>query len=138
VPDRFGPKRVLYPAVVLLASGFLVLSAAESAAAVVLAGAVSGTGHGFAVPILYTLVVERSTEVELGTAMAIFTGFFDLGALVGGPTLGWVIEISGYTVMFGSAAVVLLAGVAVFARWDGGARRWFPAKPDRPCHPTDV
>ena len=46
LPDRIGPKRVLFPALASLAVGYLVLAFAETPRDVVIAGALCGAGHG--------------------------------------------------------------------------------------------
>lgn len=122
VPDRVGPKRLLFPALVTLASGFLVLGLARSETAVLAAGVLCGVGHGYTFPILFSIVVTRARPADRGTAMAIYTGLFDLGVLVGGPTLGSAIERFGYTFMFHAAAGLVLLGLGVFAFWDRGRR----------------
>jgi hypothetical protein len=50
--------------------------------------------------------------------MAIFTGLFDVGALLGGPAFGAVISLSSYSSMFSAAAGWVLAGGLAFALWD--------------------
>jgi MFS family permease len=118
VPERVGPKRALFPALALLASGFLVLAAATSAAAVAIAGTLCGLGHGFTFPILSGLVVARARPAERGAALSLFTALFDGGVLVGGPAFGLVIHVAGYSTMFATAAAVVLVGGVVFALWD--------------------
>jgi len=120
LPDRYGPNRVLYPSLALMASGFVVLALFPSTAGVVTAGLLCGAGHAYVFPILYSLVVTRARPAERGMAMAIFTGLFDVGTLAGSPTLGFIIATRGYAVMFGTAAALLIAGSIVFARWDRG------------------
>jgi len=131
LPDRVGAKKVLYPALAVFATGFVVLALAESTAAVVVAGALCGGGHGYGFPILYSLVFSRATEGNTGSASAIFTGLFDLGAVTGGPILGQLISSFGYQTMFLAAAGWVVAGSLIFARWDGdlGSRRSPPAPP---------
>jgi len=123
LPDRIGPKKVLYPALLLFAGGFAVLSGAESGAAVLLAGALCGAGHGYSFPILYSLSFGRAETRNRGSASAIFTGLFDVGALVGGPVFGWLIAAFSYETMFRFAAVWILVGGAIFALWEGDMRR---------------
>ncbi len=118
LPDRIGPKRVLYPALALFAGGFAVLAGAESDGAVLIAGALCGAGHGYAFPILYALAFGRADVKNRGSASAIFTGLFDVGALIGGPAFGWLIAAFSYETMFLVAAGWILAGGAVFAVWD--------------------
>jgi MFS family permease len=118
LPDRIGPKRVLYPALGTFALGFVVLALAESGRDVLLAGALCGAGHGYTFPILFGLTVTRARVSERGSAMAIYTALFDVGILLGGPLLGLVIEGHGYGAMFTATAVLVVAGAAVFAAWD--------------------
>jgi MFS family permease len=122
LPDRVGPKKVLYPALVLFALGFIVLAGATSGTAVLIAGGLCGAGHGYAFPILYALVFERAEVHNRGSASAIFTGLFDVGALAGAPTFGWLISSFSYTTMFIAAGIWVLAGGVAFAAWDGDLR----------------
>lgn len=118
VPERIGPKRALFPALALLAGGFLLLGSARSAAAVAAAGVLCGLGHGFTFPILSALVIARARPSERGAAMSLFTALFDGGVLVAGPTFGMVIRVAGYPAMFTVAAAVVVGGAIVFAIWD--------------------
>lgn len=125
LPDRVGPKRVLYPALASLAAGFVVLASAGSSGAVAAAGVLCGAGHGYAFPIVMGMVVSRASEADRGSAMAIFTGLFDVGALLGGPAFGAIIRLSGYSTMFLSAGAWMVAGGLLYAYWD----RVNPAEP---------
>ncbi|MFH1104481.1 MAG: MFS transporter [Actinomycetota bacterium] len=122
LPDRVGPKRVFYPAMVAFASGFVVLAGAHSTAPVVVAGAMCGAGHGYCFPILYATSFARAHRQDRGSASTIYTGIFDAGALVGGPVLGLLIGAVGYSPMFLMAAVWVTAGSVTFAVWDGDLR----------------
>ncbi len=121
LPDRIGPKRVLLPALLALAAGFVWLSQASSDRDVVVGGVLCGIGHGYAFPILFGLVVSRTPESNRGMAMAVYTALFDLGVLLGGPFFGLWIELRGFAVMFLAAAGLVLLGTAVFYAWDGRA-----------------
>lgn len=118
VPDRVGPKRALGPAMLFLAAGLIVLSAATSGTGVALAGLLCGVGHGYTFPILYALTVTRARVAERGAAMAVYTGLFDAGTLVGGPLLGVLIRWFSYDTMFLSAAAFVVLGLGLFALWD--------------------
>jgi MFS family permease len=118
VPDRIGRRRVFYPSLGAVAAAFLLLANAGSAAPVVAAGVLCGTGAGYAFPIMYTMVVERAPLTERGSAMAIFTGLFDAGTLAGSPALGWVILRFGYGVMFATAAALMVVTTAAYALWE--------------------
>lgn len=120
LPDRVGPKRVLLPALFTLATGFLLMSRADSAGEVALAGVFCGAGHGYTFPILFGMVVSRTRSADRGSAMAIYTALFDVGVLLGGPSLGLVIELAGYPTMYAVAASWIAVGTLVFAVWDRG------------------
>lgn len=118
LPDRVGAKRVLYPALASMVLGFVVLAAAAGAGAIAVAGVLCGAGHGYAFPIVMGLVVSRAADADRGSAMAIFTGLFDVGALLGGPAFGAIIRFGSYSTMFLSAAAWTLIGGLAYAWWD--------------------
>ena len=118
LPGRVGEKRVLYPAFAVLGVGFLVLGGARSAGAIVVAGVLTGAGHGYVFPILFGFAVTRARVGDRGSALALFTALIDMGTLVGGPILGLVIARSGYPAMYRSVAVLLMVGAFGFAAWD--------------------
>lgn len=122
LPDRVGAKRVLFPALLTLAIGFLALAVANDNRDVLLAGALCGAGHGYTFPLLFTMVVNRARGADRGSAMSIYTALFDLGVLLGGPSLGWVIDRFDYTTMFVTAATLIAMGTAGFALGDRGRR----------------
>ncbi len=123
LPDRVGPLRVLLPALGCLAAAFVVLALAEGPAEVIVAGMLFGIGHGFTFPILFGTVVTRAPDSDLGSAMGILTGLFDLGVVLGGPLFGSIITGFGFSAAFGTAAAIVLAGTLVFVGWDARARR---------------
>jgi predicted MFS family arabinose efflux permease len=117
LPDRVGAKRVLFPALGLLALGFGSLST-TTALGVAVAGVLCGVGHGFTFPILLGLVVSRARPSERGAALALYTALIDAGTLIGGPLFGFVIHHHGYPAMFGCAGGLIAIGALVFAARD--------------------
>jgi len=118
LPDRIGPVRVLIPALLVFAGGFGVLAVAQTAEMVVAAGVLGGIGHAYTFPILFGMVVKRASEQQRGSAMAIFTGLADLGAVVGGPLFGWLLVRTGYGFLYGALAVIVVLGLLVFLPWN--------------------
>lgn len=112
IPERLGLKRTLVPSLFSLAMGILVLGHATSGTQIAAAGVLCGLGHGYVFPIISALVVTRTDASIRGVAMTLFTALFDVGALIGAPLLGWIIESNGYSLMFSLAAilVVILSG----------------------------
>lgn len=118
VPDRIGPHRALTPALLALVVGLVAMARASAGRDVALAGFLCGLGHGYAFPILSGMVVNRVSDDSRGTALAIFTGLFDLGMLVGSSGFGALVEWQGFTVLYAFGAAALASALAVFARWD--------------------
>lgn len=118
LPDRVGPKRVLYPALGSMVLGFVVLASATGSGAIAVAGVLCGAGHGYAFPIVMGMVVSRAAETDRGSAMAIFTGLFDVGALLGGPAFGAIIRFGNYSSMFLAAGGWMLVGGLIYAYLD--------------------
>jgi MFS family permease len=118
LPDRVGRKRVLYPSLAVLISGFLMLAGAGSWVGVAIAGALCGAGHGFIFPILTALMIDRAPDAGRGSAMSSFTALFDIGTLVGGPILGAIIDTAGWGPMYVVAGASLGVASVIFARWD--------------------
>ncbi|HBZ68615.1 MAG TPA: hypothetical protein DEP35_02215 [Deltaproteobacteria bacterium] len=123
LPERVGPKTVLFPALALLCAGLLELAGAARSRDVAIAGVLCGLGHGFTFPILSGLVVKRAREAERGAALSLFTALFDFGVLIGGPAFGAVIRAQGYPAAYSAAAGVVLVGAASFAAWDARVAR---------------
>ena len=119
VPDRVSRPWVLYPSLGAIAAGYLTLAFGSSTASIALAGVLCGGGLGYVYPLIFAGVVDRSPAEERGSAMAAFSLFFDAGALVGSPMLGWVILHFGYAAMFATAGVVVALAALAFAVWDG-------------------
>jgi len=119
LPDRIGPKKVLYPAMIAFAAGFLILAGAHTGAAVVTAGFLCGAGHGYCFPILYAISFNRARVGDRGSASAIYTGLFDAGTFAGGPVLGSLVGTVGFSTMFLMAAIWVGVGSIVFAWVDG-------------------
>jgi len=127
LPDRVGRAWVLFPSLGAIAVGYLALALASSTLAVAAAGALCGAGLGYAFPVLFSIVVERASDDERGSAMAAFITFGDIGSLLGSPLLGWVILHFGYTVMFSGAAAYMALAAVAFRLWDNGRRPPVPA-----------
>jgi len=114
IPDRFGFRRALIPAMFCTALGLAMLWVARSDAHILIAGLLCGVGHGFTFPVLSAMIVERCDVRGRGTAISSFTALFDLGMLVGAPAFGALateLSYSGaFAVSAGMLVLVIIAG----------------------------
>lgn len=118
LPERFGYKRVLFLAILAAAAGLVLVAYTSAPWQLGLAGVLCGIGHGYTFPIMSALVVSRARSNERGAAVSLFTALFDLGFLIGGPSLGAAIQLGGYPFMYIAAAVALVLALVVFRFWD--------------------
>ncbi len=115
VSDLVGRFQVIVPAMVLLAFSFPVLAAVHTLPLLLGVAVLYGLGFGGARATLNALMVDRVPAAIRGMAMSIAYGSFDLGIGLGSYLLGWVAQIWGYQVMYGSVGGACLLGVALFA-----------------------
>lgn len=120
IPRRLGLKRTMVPTLISLVVGILLLAFAKSSSTVAIAGVLCGLGHAYVFPIISALVVTRAAEQHRGLAITLFTALFDLGAVVGAPLFGWIIERSSYQTMFVTSTGFVLAFSAIYFAIDRG------------------
>ncbi len=112
IPDRIGPIRAGTGALLLTFVATLVLAfwqepAGAFAGAILLAGGLSLQSPSF-IPLAIADVPDR----ERGSAMATFTGFYDIAGAVIGPLLGLIVAGVSYRAAFlftGAMSLVALA-----------------------------
>ena len=71
------------------------------------AGLLAGTGHGYGFPVLNAMAVARAGRHRRSQQVSLLTSFIDLGALVGGPLLGFIARGSGYQTLFWTVGLCL-------------------------------
>jgi MFS family permease len=114
VPDRFGFRRALYPALISVAASLAVVGLARESIAIGVAGVLAGLGHGFTFPILSALTVARAEPNVRGSSIALFTAIFDAGILAGGFTFGAITEATDLRTMYLCASALPIIGVVIF------------------------
>jgi MFS family permease len=114
IPDRVGLRRMVLPALASLACGMLLLARAHGAASVLWAAALCGAGHGYAYPVLFSLVIARARPEQRGSAMSVYASVDWGGFLLAGPAMGFAIERVGYSAAYASLAGLLALGCALF------------------------
>ncbi|OGP78309.1 MAG: hypothetical protein A2Z13_10790 [Deltaproteobacteria bacterium RBG_16_64_85] len=127
--DRMPRERLSLISLLLLGAGILAIPFLTGSVGLCLVAVVSGTGHGFLFPSLSALILDRAGEEKGGIAMAMFTGAFDMGGVIGAAAFGFVAEHLGYAVMFCSAAAITGAGALFFFTQDPAFRKASPPGP---------
>jgi MFS family permease len=117
--DRVGERRILPYAVMLVAAGLLLMASLNGNLILVLAGLLSGCGHGFLYPSLNALAIRGEPMPIRGKVTGIFTGSIDAGVFAGSIFLGYVGDWLGFRALFFTAGVAMLLGLAI-SLWQTG------------------
>jgi len=112
--DRVGEDRIIPYALALTGAGLFALIFLEGNAVLIIAGLMSGCGHGFLFPCLNALAIRDEPIDIRGKITGVFTGGIDAGAFVGSLMLGYIGEWAGFRVLFFTAGLALLLGLAVY------------------------
>jgi MFS family permease len=81
----------------------------------VAAGVLEGCGGGMFLPMMITLITDRSHPTQRGRVFSLCIGGFDLGIALAGPCVGFIADWAGYRNLFGVATLVTLISVIVFS-----------------------
>lgn len=127
--DRMPRERLSLISLLLLGSGIFAIPFLAGPTGLCLVAFVSGTGHGFLFPSLSALILDRAGKEKGGIAMAMFTGAFDMGLVIGAAAFGFVAEHLGYSVMFIASAGTTAAGALFFFTQDPAFRKASPRAP---------
>jgi MFS family permease len=112
--DRFGRAAVIVPGMALTMASMVLLSVASSLPVLLLVAALYGLGFGAVSPVLQAFTVDRAGLGDRGAAMATYSAAFDLGIGVGSVLLGYILQVSTFSVMYLTAAGCVVVGLAGF------------------------
>ena len=110
--DLYGRGIFVTGSLVSYGLAMLILATSQSEQGIILAALLEGTGGGILIPLLMTLIADRSYPHERGKVFAICLGGFDVGMALAGPILGFL-DIN-YQVMFGFASSFALIALLIF------------------------
>lgn len=114
LPARVGPANLVAPALGVYAAACLLVAGARSEGAFLWAGLLGGIGHGCCFPILTAQTVTRHPSHMRGSAMAGFTGLWELSAMVVTPIFGSIADAISDEAMFGVGAIWAAAGLCLW------------------------
>lgn len=114
--DKWGPRVVIYPCLMLFAVGMFLLSQAHSSGYLLMAGAIIGVGYGSVTPIFQTQIISSVEPQRVGIANSLFFNSMDAGMAIGAYTLGIVAGVTGYPSIYEVGVVlIIVAGLLYFA-----------------------
>jgi MFS family permease len=113
VPDMVGPIRAGSWALVLTAFAAAVVAFWAEPAGLYVGAALLACGLSLQSPSFMTLAIEGVSDRERGSALATYTGFFDLANAIIGPAVGLIVVGFDYRVAFLTAGSMSLVALAI-------------------------
>lgn len=98
--DKFGENLVMYPSLLFMVAGLLLLAGGDSAAAMLTAAAMLGIGFGNFQSSSQAIALSLVTPDRFAQAISTFFIFFDLGVGIGPWLLGVLVPAHGYDGVF--------------------------------------
>ena len=111
--NRFGGFPVAMVCLAIESLGLLLLWRAHSPWVAMAGSALGGFGFSLVFPAVGVEAVKRVTEVNRGTALAVYTAFADVSFFLTGPLAGAVIGFYGYASVFLFALFSVLASLGI-------------------------
>lgn len=112
--DIKGENIIVYPALLILAFGFILLSQAHSAFILLLSGILIGLGFGNFQSTAQTIAVKVSPFHKMGQATSTFFILFDLGIGLGPYLLGLLEPYIGFRGIYFLASIISLFCIVAY------------------------
>lgn len=112
--DRVGYARVVVPAMLITAVGYVTLAVPAMPWSFMAAALLLGTAGAVLYPTLAALVIDRAPDGERGLALGTLSSSWDLGVVVGAAAMGFVADHASFPAAFGMAAAASGLGAVAF------------------------
>lgn len=107
--DRKGENIIIYPAIVIMALGILLLSQAHNATMLLASAALLGFGFGNLQSVCQTIAVKSTSLQRMGLATSTFFIALDAGLGFGPYFLGMLLDQIGYRQLYLYSAVLTIS-----------------------------
>ncbi|MGG3279965.1 MFS transporter [Paenibacillus solani] len=121
--DKKGENVVVYPALIILAIGFLVISQVHHGYTLLISAVLVGVGYGSFIPSAQAIAVKAAPRDRMGLATSTFFMFADFGAGFGPFIIGFLIPVLGFKNLYIAMAIVVLADIAIYYLLQGRKKR---------------
>jgi MFS family permease len=118
-------KKLITPGCLLLGLGLVVAAMSSGYTLFIVSCIVMGFGIGLAGPILSAYVADILPKEEYGIGMGLYRTVSDFGFVTGPVLLGWMADLSGFTlpILFNAALILLTALLFFFWAREPSLRR---------------
>jgi predicted MFS family arabinose efflux permease len=116
--NHYGGFPVAIVSLLVVSVGMLLLWRASTPWMALSGAAISGLGFSLVFPALGVEAGKGVPESNRGTALGVYTAFFDVSFFLAGPVAGVIIGVYGYAsgFLFGLISVLAALGIVVVLR----------------------
>jgi len=114
ISDRYGRKRVIFPAVIIISLNLLLITQINNLYMIILTGLIGGFGQGLLFPALSTYIIDFLGHENKGLAISLYLTLFDIGIGIGSPLFGKISDTYGFKIMYIIASILLFLVASVF------------------------
>lgn len=124
--DRWGRGIFVSIGICGYASSMFLMYGAQTPVMVLMSGLLEGTGAGFVIPSIITMIADRTTKLERGYILGLVWTGFDVGIALAGPTVGGLVKDLGLQNAFAMATALSGLALLVFLTQSNGSvqRSW--------------
>jgi len=112
--DRKGANAVVYPCLLVFATGMLLFSQAKNGNTLLLAAVIIGLGFGNYISAGQVIAIKAVPTNRLGLATSTYYMLYDVGLGIGPFLLGALVPFTGYRGLFLMMAIVILADIVLY------------------------
>ncbi|MGP0129190.1 MAG: MFS transporter [cyanobacterium endosymbiont of Rhopalodia musculus] len=112
--DRYGRGLFITVSLVCYVISMGLLTQAHSARDLLLGAIFEGMGGGMLIPMMISLISDRSSPSERGRVYSVCMGGFDLGLAIAGPILGILGQMISYRSMFALSGSLASIAIILF------------------------
>lgn len=114
IMDTKNENYVVYPCLILLAIGMVIIGSLSSGIVLLFSAVFVGIGYGNFQSTMQSIVAKQVSSDRLGQANSTYFICFDLGLGVGPYLLGALISIIGYRALFISMGIISIVGMGFY------------------------
>jgi MFS family permease len=113
VLDTWSKEKIILTFILTSMLAMVILSFSKTLPMFIFVGLLWGTGVAFIFPVSMAYALEYAGSSD-GTALGTFRALMDLGMALGPMTMGLIIPIAGYRIMFLCLAIICLINLCYF------------------------
>ena len=112
--EKLGKGRFVTLSLVCYCLSMVLLWMGQDPLIFILSGLVEGCAGGLLIPVISSIVADRSQANERGQVFGVCLGGFDVGIALAGPVFGTLVQYIGLQQVFLGASIIAISAMVIF------------------------